>query len=390
MKFIDEYRDARIARGLLAEIAQAVRGHWVLMEICGGQTHTIMRYGLDELLPQNIELVHGPGCPVCVTPLETIDKALELASRPEVILVSYGDMLRVPGSTSDLFTVKAKGGDVRIVYSPTDALKIARQNPERKVVFLAIGFETTAPANGMAVWQAKQEGIGNFSVLVSHVLVPPAIRALMTSPDCRVNGFIAPGHVCTVMGYEEYEALVRDFRVPIVVGGFEPVDLLEAVLMLVRQLEQGEARAENQYVRSVSFGGNLPARRVVGEVFEIADQKWRGIGVIPRSGLRVRDEFADYDAARIFGLESIEVEEPAECISAQVLRGLKKPTDCPAFGMRCTPQYPLGAPMVSSEGACAAYYNYRRSSQFPVLSSQQDAEFARSLETENRELGTEN
>jgi hydrogenase expression/formation protein HypD len=364
MKYLDEYRDARVARALLAEIAQAVRGHWVLMEICGGQTHTIMRYGLDELLPPNIELVHGPGCPVCVTPLETIDKALELASRPEIILVSYGDMLRVPGSTNDLFTIKAKGGDVRVVYSPTEALKIARQNPDRGVVFLAIGFETTAPANAMAVWQAKEEKMHNFSVLVSHVLVPPAIRALMTSPECRVKGFIAPGHVCTVMGYEEYESLVQDFHVPIVVGGFEPVDLLQAVLMLVRQLEKGEARAENQYVRSVNYQGNLPAQRVVKEVFEIADQKWRGIGTIPASGLRVRDAYGDYDASRIYGLASITAEEPAECISAKVLQGLKKPTECPAFGMRCTPHNPLGAPMVSSEGACAAYYNYRR--QFPV------------------------
>ena len=360
MKYLDEYRDAHIARALLAEITQQARQPWVLMEICGGQTHTIMRYGLDELLPPNIELVHGPGCPVCVTPLETIDKALELASRPEVILVSYGDMLRVPGSHADLFQVKAAGGDVRVVYSPTDALKIARQNPERKVVFLAIGFETTAPANAIAVWQAKHERIENFSVLVSHVLVPPAIRALMTSPDCRVNGFIAPGHVCTVMGCGEYEALARDFRVPIVVGGFEPVDLLEAILLLVRQLEKGESRVENQYVRSVNYQGNLPAQRVVEEVFEIADQKWRGIGIIPRSGLRVREEYGDYDASRIFHLASITAEEPAECISARVLQGLKKPTDCPAFGMRCTPHNPLGAPMVSSEGACAAYYNYRR------------------------------
>ncbi len=360
MKFLDEYRNAAIARRLLAEIKREASRKWVIMEICGGQTHTIMRYGLDELLPAHIELVHGPGCPVCVTPLETIEKALELAARPEVILVSYGDMLRVPGSTTDLFTVKARGGDVRVVYSPTEALKIARQNPERKVVFLAVGFETTAPANAMAIWQAKKEKIGNFSALVSHVLVPPAIRALMTSPDCRVNGFIAPGHVCTVMGYEEYETLVRDFSIPIVVGGFEPVDILEAVLMLVRQLEKGEARAENQYVRSVNYEGNLPAQRLVKEVFEVADQKWRGIGLIPASGLRVRDEYGDYDASRLFGLTSIIFEEPAECISAQVLQGLKKPTDCPAFGMRCTPQNPLGAPMVSSEGACAAYYNYRR------------------------------
>ncbi|MGA3197369.1 MAG: hydrogenase formation protein HypD [Terriglobales bacterium] len=371
MKFIDEYRDAALARRLLAEIARAVRGHWVLMEICGGQTHTIMRYGLDELLPANIELVHGPGCPVCVTPLETVDKALELAARPEVILVSYGDMLRVPGSSTDLLTVKAQGGDVRVVYSPTEALKIARQNPDRKVVFLAIGFETTAPANAMSVWQAKQEKIGNFSVLVSHVLVPPAIRALMTSPDCRVNGFIAPGHVCAVVGYKDYETLVQDFRVPIVVGGFEPIDILEAILMLVRQLEKGEARAENQYVRSVNYQGNLPAQRVMKQVFEIADQKWRGIGTIPASGLRVRDEYGDYDASRLFGLASITVDEPAECISAQVLQGLKKPTDCTAFGIRCTPQNPLGAPMVSSEGACAAYYNYRRhQKQLPVPSSQ--------------------
>ena len=360
MKFLDEYRDAGIARRLLDEIARTVRRPWVLMEICGGQTHTIMRYGLDELLPDGLELVHGPGCPVCVTPLETIDQALQLAARPDVILVSYGDMLRVPGSSTDLLTVKARGGDVRIVYSPTEALKIARQNPDRKVVFLAIGFETTAPANAMAVWQAKQEGIDNFSVLVSHVLVPPAIRGLMTSPDCRVNGFIAPGHVCTVMGYEEYQGLVRDFRIPIVVGGFEPIDLLEAVLMLARQLEKGEARVENQYVRSVSYQGNLPAQRIIQLVFEVADQKWRGIGPIPASGLRLREEFGDYDAARLFGLSSIKVEEPAECISAQVLQGLKKPTDCPAFGMRCTPENPLGAPMVSSEGACAAYYNYRR------------------------------
>lgn len=365
MKYLDEYRDATIARALLDEIAQATHNNWVLMEICGGQTHTIMRYGLDELLPRNIELIHGPGCPVCVTPLETIDKALELAARPDVILVSYGDMLRVPGSQSDLLRVKAQGGDVRVVYSPTEALTIARQNPEKKVVFLAIGFETTAPANAMAVWQAKREGLGNFSVLVSHVLVPPAIRALMTSPDCRVNGFIAPGHVCTVMGYGEYETLANNFRIPIVVGGFEPVDLLEAVLMLVRQLEQGEARIENQYVRSVNYWGNLAAQHAVEEVFEVADQKWRGIGTIPKSGLCVREQYGDYDASRIFDLRSISVEEPAECISAKVLQGLRKPPDCAAFGMRCTPQNPLGASMVSSEGACAAYYNYRRQSSVP-------------------------
>jgi len=360
MKYLDEYRDERIAQGLVAEIARQTTRPWVLMEICGGQTHTIMRYGLDELLPRGIELVHGPGCPVCVTPLETIDKAIALALRPDVILVSYGDMLRVPGSHSDLFRAKAQGADVRVAYSPTEAVKIARAAPDRNVVFLAIGFETTAPANAMAAWQAKREGLTNFSMLVSHVLVPPAIRALMVSHTNRVQGFIAPGHVCTVMGCNEYESLVRDFRVPIVVGGFEPLDLLEAVLMLIRQLETGEAKLENQYVRSVSYPGNVPAQRIMQEVFEVADQKWRGIGMIPLSGLRLRDEYAAYDANCVFDLGELIVEEPAECISAQVLQGLKKPTDCPAFGMRCTPENPLGAPMVSSEGACAAYYHYRR------------------------------
>jgi hydrogenase expression/formation protein HypD len=359
MKYIDEYRDARIAQALARDITQFTTRPWVLMDICGGQTHTIMRYGIDELLPKQIELVHGPGCPVCVTPLETIDKAIALAALPDVTLVSYGDMLRVPGSTSDLFRAKAQGADVRVAYSPMESVKIARANPHRKVVFLAIGFETTAPANAAAAAQAKREGLTNFSMLVSHVLVPPAIRALLTSPQNRVNGFIAPGHVCTVMGYQEYEMLVRDFGVPIVVGGFEPVDLLEATLMLVKQLEKGEARVENQYVRSVSYQGNLPAQQMVKEVFEIADQKWRGIGMIPRSGLRLRPEYDAYDANKIFHLELITAEEPAECISALVLQGLRKPIDCPAFGMRCTPENPLGAPMVSSEGACAAYYRYR-------------------------------
>jgi hydrogenase expression/formation protein HypD len=360
MKYLDEYRDERIAQGLVAEIARQTTRAWVLMEICGGQTHTIMRYGLDELLPRELELVHGPGCPVCVTPLETIDKAIALALRPDVILVSYGDMLRVPGSRLDLFRAKAQGADVRVAYSPTEAVKIARANPDRKVVFLAIGFETTAPANAMAAWQARREGLQNFSMLVSHVLVPPAIRALMVSDTNRVQGFIAPGHVCTVMGCGEYESLVRDFRVPIVVGGFEPLDLLEAVLMLIRQLEAGQAKLENQYVRSVSYAGNVPAQKIMQEVFEVTDQKWRGIGMIPLSGLRLRDEYAAYDANRVFDLGEITVEEPAECISAQVLQGLRKPIDCPAFGMRCTPENPLGAPMVSSEGACAAYYHYRR------------------------------
>jgi hydrogenase expression/formation protein HypD len=360
MKYLDEYRDERIARALAAEIAQRTTRPWVLMEICGGQTHTIMRYGIDELLPRGIELVHGPGCPVCVTPLETVDKAIQIALQPGVTLVSYGDMVRVPGSGSDLLRAKAQGADVRVAYSPTEAVKVARANPDRKVVFLAIGFETTAPANAMAAWQAKREGLTNFSMLVSHVLVPPAIRALMASSSNRVQGFIAPGHVCTVVGCKEYEELVRDFRIPIVVGGFEPVDLFEAVLMLVRQLEAGEARLENQYVRSVNYQGNLPAQQIMAEVFEVADQKWRGIGLIPRSGLRLRKEYAAYDANLVFALSELSVDEPAECMSAQVLQGLKKPTDCPAFGQRCTPENPLGAPMVSSEGACAAYYRYRR------------------------------
>jgi hydrogenase expression/formation protein HypD len=360
MKYLDEYRDERIARGLVAQITRRVTRPWVLMEICGGQTHTLMRFGIDELLPAGIEMVHGPGCPVCVTPLETIDKAITIASQPDVTLISYGDMLRVPGSQTDLFHVKAKGGDVRIVYSPTEALKFARANPGRKVVFFGVGFETTAPANAMAVWQAKREGLKNFSVLASHVLVPPAIRALMSSPHNRVQGFIGPGHVCTVMGYQEYEDLVREFRVPIVVGGFEPVDLLEAILMLVTQLEEGRAEVENQYVRSVTYGGNLSAQKILGEVFEVCDRKWRGIGGIPASGLSLREEYAEFDADRIFGTQGVTKEEPSECISAEVLQGLKKPKDCSAFATRCTPETPLGAPMVSSEGACAAYYLYRR------------------------------
>jgi hydrogenase expression/formation protein HypD len=360
MKYLDEYRDGKIARGLAAEIASVTTKPWVLMEICGGQTHTIMRYGLDELLPSEVELVHGPGCPVCVTPLETIDKAIALALRPDVTLVSYGDMLRVPGSNSDLFRAKAQGADVRIAYSPVEAVRIAQANPNRKVVFLAIGFETTAPANAMAAWQAKRDGLTNFSMLVSHVLVPPAIRALLATQENRVQGFIAPGHVCTVMGYQEYETLVRDFAIPMVVGGFEPVDLLEAILMLVKQLERGEACVENQYVRSVSYEGNLPAQQILTEVFEIADQKWRGIGSIPHSGLRLRPDYGAYDADKIYDLALITADEPAECISAQVLQGLRKPTDCPAFAIRCTPENPLGAPMVSAEGACAAYYYYRR------------------------------
>jgi len=360
MRYIDEYRDPKIAQALVDKISSTVSRPWVLMEICGGQTHTLMRYGIDELIPRHVELVHGPGCPVCVTPIEIVDKAVEIASRPDVTFVSYGDMLRVPGTKSDLLHVKAQGGDVRIAYSPMEAVKIARNNPSRKVVFFAIGFETTAPANAMAVWKAREEGLTNFSELVSHVLVPPAIRLLLNSPDNRVQGFIAPGHVCTVMGYWEYKLLADEFHVPMVVGGFEPVDLLEAIWMLVAQLEQGRAEVENQYVRSVTYVGNEPAQRIMEQVFEVADRKWRGIGKIPASGLRLRPEFAAYDAEKIFGLDNVETEEPAECISAQVLKGLKKPVDCPAFGSTCTPEHPLGAPMVSAEGACAAYHQYRR------------------------------
>ena len=359
VRYLDEYRDRRIASALARQIAQRTTRQWVLMEICGGQTHTILRYGLQDLLPGKIELVHGPGCPVCVTPLETIDKAIALASRPDVTLVSYGDMLRVPGSHSDLFEVKAHGGDIRVAYTPMEAVRIAREYPQRKVVFLAIGFETTAPANAMAVWQARREGLTNFLMLVSHVLVPPAIRGLLLSPENRVQGLIAPGHVCTITGCCHYESIAHDFQVPVVVGGFEPVDLLEAVLILVTQLEAGQAELVNQYARSVSHAGNIAAQQLMGEVFEVADQKWRGIGVIPSSGLRLRPEYAAYDADRVFELREIAVDEPADCISAQVLQGRKRPHECPAFGMRCTPENPLGASMVSSEGACAAYYRYR-------------------------------
>lgn len=360
MKYLDEYRNEEIAHRIVAELGRRAKRPWVLMEICGGQTHTLLRYGIDGILPAGIELVHGPGCPVCVTSLETIDKAINIASRPDVTLVSYGDMLRVPGSRTDLFHLKAHGADVRVVYSPTEALKLARANPERKVVFFAVGFETTAPANAMTVWQAKREDLGNFSMLASHVLVPPAIRALLSSPRNRVQGFIGPGHVCTVMGYREYQDLVREFHVPIVVGGFEPLDLLEAILMVVTQLEDGRAEVENQYVRSVTYEGNLPAQKVLAEVFQVCDRKWRGIGGIPQSGLAFRDDYAQFDADSIFGTEGVTAEESPECISAEVLQGLKKPTDCSAFGTRCTPESPLGAPMVSSEGACAAYYLYRR------------------------------
>jgi len=360
VKYLDEYRDAGLARALAERIRRRVTRPWVLMEICGGQTHTIMRCGLPELLPSEIELVDGPGCPVCVTPLEIVDRAIEIAGRPGVIFVSYGDMLRVPGSRSDLFRVKAAGADVRIAYSPMEAVKIARQNPHRPVVFFAIGFETTAPANAMAVRQAKREGLENFSVLVSHVLVPPAMRMILRSLANRVQAFIAPGHVCSVMGFQEYEVLSAEFRVPIVVGGFEPVDLLESIAMLVDQLEDGRAGLENQYSRLVTRTGSAPARRIMEEVFEVTDRQWRGIGPIPASGYRLREAYTAFDAEPLYGAGTIRAAEPPECIAARVMQGLKKPADCPAFATRCTPGHPLGASMVSSEGACAAYYAYRR------------------------------
>jgi len=360
MKYVDEYRDERLANALVARLRQMVTKPWVLMEVCGGQTHTLVRYGIDDLLPGGMEMIHGPGCPVCVTPIEMIDKAIALAMRPDVILVSYGDMMRVPGSRTDLLRVKAEGGDVRMVYSPLESLKIARENPGREVVFFGVGFETTAPPNAAVVWQARRQGIQNFSLLASHVLVPPALRAVLGSPGNRVQGLIAPGHVCTITGLEDYEVVSREFHLPIVAGGFEPVDLLEAIVMLVAQLESGRAEVENQYSRSVRSTGNALAQRVVDEVLEVRDRKWRGLGMLPMSGLGIRKEWSSYDAEVKFDLADVTAEEPAECISALVLQGQKKPLDCPAFGKRCTPENPLGAPMVSSEGTCSAYYRYRR------------------------------
>ena len=360
MKFLDEYRDGELAQKLATEIHRVTTRPWTIMEVCGGQTHAIVKFGIDELLPKQITLIHGPGCPVCVTPLEVIDQALEIAARPEVIFTSFGDMLRVPGSTTDLLSVKAGGGDVRIVYSPLDAVKLAEENPAREVVFFGVGFETTAPATAMAVFQAAQKGLKNFSMLISHVLVPPAIEALMSSPDCRVQAFLAAGHVCTVMGYEEYFPLAKKYRVPFVVTGFEPLDILHGVLMTVQQLESGRAEVENQYVRSVRREGNQPAQALIKKVFRVVPRKWRGIGEIPQSGLGLADEYAAFDAEKKFGLADRHVDEPAECKAGLVLQGLLKPHECPAFGAKCTPEHPLGATMVSSEGACAAYYRYRR------------------------------
>jgi len=360
MKFIDEYRDAKAARQFADGLRKITTRPWTLMEVCGGQTHAIVKFGIDELLPKAVTLVHGPGCPVCVTPLEQIDKALKVSSMPGVIFTSFGDMLRVPGSETDLLTKKAGGADVRIVYSPLDALKIARENPRRQVVFFAVGFETTAPANAMAVFQAAQEGIENFSILVSHVLVPPAIEAILGAKGNQVQGFLAAGHVCTVMGYTEYEPLAAKYNVPIVVTGFEPLDILQGVYMAVKQLEEGRHEVENQYVRAVRREGNLGAQYVMQEVFEVVPRKWRGVGEIPKSGLGLRGPYQDFDAELRFSLEDIHVEEPAACMSGLVMQGRLKPNQCAAFGTVCTPEHPLGATMVSSEGACAAYYRYRR------------------------------
>jgi len=360
MKHVTEYRDANLVKGVIEEIRRAVTRPWTIMEICGGQTHAIVRHGIDQLLPPEIELVHGPGCPVCVTPLELIDKALEIASQPDVIFCSYGDMLRVPGSGRDLFSVKAAGGDVRVVYSPLDAVNLAKQNPDKQVVFFAIGFETTAPPNVMSVLQAQRLGLTNYSILVSHVCVPPAIQAILGSPTNRVQGFLLAGHVCAVMGYHEYPPLAERYKTPMAVTGFEPLDIVQGILKVVQLLEAGKVEVANAYPRAVSFEGNVPAQKAISQVFEIADRKWRGIGVIPLSGWQLRAEYDAFNAEKRFDVQAIQTEESRVCISGVILQGLKKPHDCPAFGGACKPEHPLGATMVSSEGACAAYYKYGR------------------------------
>jgi len=360
MKYVSDYREARTVDRVMRAIRNAVSQPWTLMEICGGQTHAIVRYGLDQLLPPEIELVHGPGCPVCVTPLELIDRALAIASRPEVIFCSYGDMLRVPGTGRDLFSVKAAGGDVRVVYSPLDAVDIARLNPEKQIVFFAIGFETTAPANVMSVLQAQRLRLKNYSILVSHVRVPPAMNAILSDPSCRVQAFLLAGHVCTVMGYHEYEQILAKFRIPMVVTGFEPLDLANGIMQTVLLLEAGRAEIVNAYSRAVQRAGNIQAQGMITQVFEECDRKWRGIGTIPLSGWRLKPEFDGFNAEVRFQVQDIEAHESPICIAGQVLQGLKKPHDCPAFGRECVPENPLGATMVSSEGACAAYYRYAR------------------------------
>ncbi len=358
MRYVDEYRSEAAAKALSEKIHAVTTKPWTLMEICGGQTHTIVKTGIEELLPSMITLVHGPGCPVCVTPLAIIDKAIAIASMPGVIFTSFGDMLRVPGSSKDLLSVKASGGDVRIVYSPLDAVMIAKQNPDRKVVFFAVGFETTAPANAMAVDQAEKMGVNNFSILSSHVLVPPAMEALLSSGVSTVQGFLAAGHVCTIMGYEEYFPIAEKYRIPIVVTGFEPVDILQGIYMAVKQLEEGRHEVENQYSRSVSRAGNVPAQNVIKKIFSVVDRTWRGIGEIPMSGLGLKSEYQRYDAENVFDVANISAQESPLCISGQIMQGLKRPHECSAFGKECNPEHPIGAPMVSSEGACAAYFHY--------------------------------
>ena len=359
MKFIDEYRDAESANAFAREIRRITTKPWTIMEICGGQTHAIVKYGIDELLPKKIRLVHGPGCPVCVTPLESLDRAIQLASRDDVIFCSFGDMLRVPGTSKDLLSVKADGGDVRIVYSPLDALEIAKKNSNKKVVFLAVGFETTAPANAMAAYLTKEQNIKNFSLLVSHVLVPPAMEVILASPNNQVQGFLAAGHVCTVMGYKEYEPIAEKYKIPIIVTGFEPLDILQGLYMCIKQLEEGKKNVENQYSRVVLLDGNPVAKDIIKKVFCTVMRKWRGIGEIPNSGYSLNKDYESFDAEKIFDLQDIVVEEPSECISGLVLQGVKEPSECSAFGKLCTPEHPLGALMVSTEGACAAYYRYK-------------------------------
>ncbi|HAX68663.1 MAG TPA: hydrogenase formation protein HypD [Anaerolineae bacterium] len=363
MKYVTEYRDAELVKGVIEEIRRTVTRPWTLMEICGGQTHAIVRHGIDQLLPPQIELVHGPGCPVCVTPLELIDKALSIASKPDVIFCSYGDMLRVPGSNRDLFSIKAQGGDVRVVYSPLDAVALAEKNPDKQVVFFAIGFETTAPPNVMSVLQAQRLGLKNYSVLVSHVRVPPAMSAILSSPHNRVQGFLLAGHVNAVMGYHEYPPLLEKFKIPMVVTGFEPLDLVQGILKTVQLLEEGKVEIANAYQRAVTFEGLKPAQAAIHKVFMECDRKWRGIGMIPMSGWCLRPEFDEFNAEKRFDVESLQAEESPLCIAGQILQGLKKPHHCSAFGKQCTPENPLGATMVSSEGACAAYYRYGRNPQ---------------------------
>jgi hydrogenase expression/formation protein HypD len=360
VKYLDEFQDPALARSLLDQIEAATTRPWALMEVCGGQTHSIIRHGIDQLLPAEIELIHGPGCPVCVTPLETIDRALAIAAVRGVIFCSFGDMLRVPGSHHDLFSVRANGADVRVVYSPLDAVELAAEHPDRQVVFFAVGFETTAPANAMAVFQARRRGLTNFSMLVSHVLVPPAIEAILAGTGSRVDGFLAAGHVCTVMGAAQYEALAARHHVPIVITGFEPLDLLDGIRRCVLQLEAGRAELDNAYARAVQPGGNRPAQDMLAQVFEVCDRRWRGVGTIPASGWRLRAEYADFDAERRFDVGDVVAEEPSRCRAGEVLQGLLRPDQCECFGTECTPRTPLGATMVSTEGACAAYYTYRR------------------------------